>query len=363
MQQNSFLLYGANGYSGELIARFATQHGLCPILAGRSKDKVEALARQLQLPFYITDLNNSHSLQTILKEVTLVVNAAGPYDITAQPMIEACLQAHVHYIDLNGDLEVFEMIQRYHSRAVDKSMMLLSGAGFDVVPTDCLALWLKNRMPDAASLQIAFAIIGSTLSHGTAITTLQKLGMPGAVRKKGVIVPEPMGKRGFWLHFPGYPKKLFTMSIPWGDLSTAFVSTGIPDIETYTGINRFTWWLLKAQPAFNWLLRKRQVHNIITRFINRLPAGPNDQVRSKAFCLIQARVSNSKGDTLTACMRCPEAYQLTALTVLLIAQKILNGQYKAGYQTPASAYGENLIMEIPGVERTFSAYSQPTERK
>ncbi|BAV06104.1 Uncharacterized conserved protein [Filimonas lacunae] len=351
MQQNTFLLYGANGYSGEMIARYATQYGLQPTLAGRRKEAIEPLAKELQLPYHITDLADTATLIALLQQFPLVVNAAGPYDITARPMIQACMQTNTHYMDLNGDLEVFEMLHAFHQQALDKNIMLLPGAGFDVVPTDCLALWLKNRMPDAHSLTIAFAIVGSSLSRGTSITTLQKLGLPGAVRKDGVITPEPVGKRGRSVHFPGLPKPLFTMSIPWGDISTAYYSTGIPNIVTYTGIQKGVWLFLKTQLLFNWLLRKRFVHKWITSIIQRKPAGPDAQTRQKAFSVIQAEVTNLKGEQLSATLRCAEAYELTAHTMLLIAQKIVNGHYKPGYQTPASAYGEDLIMEIRGVSR------------
>ena len=350
-EPSSFLLYGANGYTGELIARFAHQYGLQPILAGRNKEAIGALAAKLNLPFRIADLSDGISLKKILSEVKLVVHAAGPYDFTAKPMIEACMETHTHYIDLNGDTDVFEILQSYDQQAKEKDIMILPGAGFDVVPTDCLSLWLKNRLPNANQLKIAFVIIGSGLSRGTSITTLQKLGLPGAVRKNGQLVAEPIGVRGMWIEFPASRQKSFMMSIPWGDISTAYFSTGIPNIETYTGINKATWLLLKGQFLFNWLLRTSWVRGIIKKIITSKAPGPDDAQRDKAVSLIWATAANANGQMLTATMRCPEAYSLTAMSVLLIAQKILNNHYKPGYQTPASAYGEDLVMEIPGVSR------------
>ena len=351
MQQNTFLLYGANGYSGKLIARFAHQYGLRPILAGRNRQTITALAAELQLDYRIVDLNDKPALENALQDVKLVVNAAGPYDFTAKPMIDACMTTHTHYIDLNGDLDVFEMMQSYNAAALQKDIMILPGAGFDVVPTDCLSLFLKNKMPGAIQLEIAFAIIGSGLSRGTSITTLQKLGMPGAIRKEGKIQPEPVGLRGMWVTFPAYGEKSFVMSIPWGDISTAWFSTGIPNIITYTGISKATWIFLKFQPLFNWLLRTGFVRGIITKIINSKSPGPDDARRDKAVSLIRGTVTGADGKTVTAFMRCPEAYSLTAYSTLLIAQKILQGLYRPGYQTPASAYGADLVMEIAGVER------------
>lgn len=350
MQQNTFLLYGANGYTGELIARFAGRFGLQPVLAGRNEKAIQELANRLQLPGCILLLTDASALQAQLAGYSLVVNAAGPYDITAKPMVEACLHTGTHCIDLNGDTEVFTLLQTYHRQALEKGIMLLPGAGFDVVPTDCMALWLKNQLPDADTLEIAFTITGSHLSRGTAITTLQKLGLPGAVRTNGQITPEPVGKRGKWVRFTSQHRQ-FTMSIPWGDISTAWISTGIPNIITYTGISRFIWMFLRLQRAFNPLLRAGWMHKLMGKMIRRQPPGPSDAVRSKAASFIKAAVSNRNGQTVMGGMRCPEAYSLTADATLLIAQKILSGNYKPGYQTPAGAYGADLVMELEGVTR------------
>lgn len=351
MQQNTFLLYGANGYTGELIARFAGRFGLQPVLAGRNEKAISTLAGQLQLPWCILSLENAAALLEQLTQTRVVVNAAGPYDITARPMVEACLQTGTHYIDLNGDMDVFTMLQSFDGPARERGIMLLPGAGFDVVPTDCLALWLKNQLPDADTLEIAFAIAGSRLSRGTAITTLQKLGLPGAVRTNGHIIHEQVGKRGKWVRFTGSSSRTFTMSIPWGDVSTAWISTRIPNIITYTGVSRFTWLFLRAQAIFNPLLRSPWMHRLIKQIILRQSAGPSDAVREKAASFIKAAVSNTKGQVLMGSMHCPEAYSLTADATLLITQKILQGNFTPGYHTPSTAYGADLVMEIAGVTR------------
>ncbi|PZR24009.1 MAG: hypothetical protein DI535_22980 [Citrobacter freundii] len=353
--QQRFLLYGANGYTGELIARFASDYDLIPIIAGRRKEVIEPMAKKLGLPFLVFDLQDAGALRNALKEVKLVMHCAGPYDHTAIPVIEACLETQTHYIDLNGDLDVFEKIKTYDQRAKEKNVMLLPGAGFDVVPTDCLALWLKNKLPDATHLEIAFAILGSKLSRGTSLTTVLKLGEPGATRKNGLITPEPVGKTGKTISFKtagGQQKDLFVMSIPWGDVSTAYFSTGIPNITSYTGMSKGVWLFNKGQFMFNWLLRTSFMRNLIRGIINRQSPGPGDEIRDKATSLIWAKVQNQKGESVTGTMQTPEAYSLTASSMLLVAKKILNGEYKPGYQTPSSAYGADLVMEIKGVHRS-----------
>lgn len=351
MLNHSFLLYGANGYSGKLIARFAHKFGLVPILAGRNETSLQALASETGYAYRIADVNDANQLRAILQDCAVVVNAAGPFDRTAEQIVAACLETKKHYIDLNGDTAVFEMLQGYNERAIAAGIMIMPGAGFDVVPTDCLSVYLAGKMPDAVQLEIAFAIKGSTLSHGTAITTAERLGLPGAVRAGGKITEEPVGKRGRCVDFTPWNESAFVMSIPWGDISTAWYSTRIPNITTYTAISKASWRLLKFQWLFNWLLRTRFMRKRISRLIDKRTTGPGDAQRDKAISLIRASVQDKEGKTLTAFMRCPEAYSLTADAALLIASKILDGDFKPGYQTPATAYGSELVMEIPGVER------------
>jgi short subunit dehydrogenase-like uncharacterized protein len=352
MQANSFLLYGANGYTGELIARFAANYGLQPVIAGRNRHKITALANRLQLPYKVFDLNDNAALIAALQEVKVIVHAAGPYDHTAQPVIEACLQTNTHYLDLNGDYEVFDLIRQYDHQAKEKGVMLLPGAGYDVVPTDCLALWLKRQLPEAESLELAFTTIGSALSRGTAITSLLKAGMPGAVREQGRIVQELLGKRGMWVNFPGLGKKVFAMSLPWGDISTAYISTGIPNVTVYFGVKHAMWQLLKAQSGYNWLLRSKPFRTLANRVIRWLPAGPDDKQRAKARTLVWGKVTD-KLQSRTGTLTCPDAYTVTTDAILLIAGKILKGNFKPGYQTPATAYGEDLVLELPGVVRSL----------
>ncbi len=349
MRQNSFLLYGAYGYTGELIARYARLYNLLPILAGRREAALATLAKKLNLSYKVIDLDNTPALLAALKEVKVVVHAAGPFQFTAKQMVEACLQTGTHYLDINGDIAVFEMLKKYDAVASRSGIMLMPGAGFDVVPTDCTAMWLKKLMPDAVALQLAFATLGGGLSHGTATTIVNKLGEGGAVRKNGKIIRQSLGKNGMWVDFG--KKKLFVMTIPWGDLSTAYFSTGIPNIETYMAISINSYRMLKIQPLFNWLLRTNFIRRYIKKKINSQPAGPSDEQRQKSISLVWGQVTNAEGKTASVRMSGPEGYTLTMHSALLITKKVLEGNLRIGYQTPATAYGEDLVLEIPDVNR------------
>jgi short subunit dehydrogenase-like uncharacterized protein len=348
MDNHAFLLYGANGYTAQLIAREAAAFGLKPILAGRSAAVIEPLAKELGLPFRIFSLEEKDKLESALREVKVVMNGAGPFIQTARQMVEACIATGTHYLDINGDITCFELVKRYGEAAAKAGVMLMPGTGFDVVPTDCLALRLKKQLPDAVSLRIAFASLGSTLSHGTATTMASKLGEGGACRIAGKIVRRPLGEHGMVVDFG--PKKRFVMSIPWGDVSTAHHTTGIPDIETFTAVPQDYFRIMKAQSLFNWLLRTDMVRNYLRRKIKSRPPGPDEHTRKNGKSLVWAEALNASGKKATARLEGPEGYDLTWRASLLILGKVLSGDFKPGYQTPASAYGEHLVEEVAGVK-------------
>jgi short subunit dehydrogenase-like uncharacterized protein len=349
MITNDFLLYGAYGYTGQLIAKRAAAYGLKPLLAGRDATRLSALSAETGFDYLAFSLDDSNALDKALQRTPLVVHAAGPFIHTARPMIEACIRNGVHYTDINGDISCFELIQGYDQKARAANIMLLPGVGFDVLPTDCLALFLKKKLPDANSLSIAFANSGSAVSHGTAITVAGKLGEGSARRKNGVIVKTALGEKGMTVNFGS--KEMFVMSIPWGDLFTAYHTTGIPDIDTFTAIPKNVYRLLKFQGLFNWLLRTEGVRNIIRRKINKAPAGPDERMLENGKSLVWAQVKNAGGKTEEVRLEGPESYLLTAIGTLIVASKILKGKFKTGYQTPAGCFGEDLVLEIPGIKR------------
>ncbi len=344
-----FLLYGANGYTGQLIAEMSAASGLEPVLAGRSEEKIRAAAEQYGFEYRVFDLNDPIALDKGLEGISVVLHTAGPFIHTARPMMEACLRKRVHYLDITGEIDVFEMAHSFDAAAREAGILLMSGAGFDVVPTDCAALYLKNKLPDATHLRLAFASIGGGLSHGTALTMAEGLGQPGAERRDGRIVAVPLGKHTWTL--PADNRTVFTMSIPWGDVSTAWYSTGIPNIITFTQANPRSQRMLKFQFLFNWLLRTEFMKNRLRSRIHARPAGPSPKRRAKAKSIVWGEARNAAGAKQSVRLTLPEGYTLTALTSLLIVQKVLAGNAPKGFQTPAMAYGADLIMEVEGVIR------------
>ncbi len=347
----TFLLYGANGYTAQLIIERAGAFGLTPVLAGRSKDKLKPLAEKHGLSYRVAELNDAPALDAILGDMPVVLHCAGPFSQTAAPMQQACLRAGTHYLDITGEVAVFEHGMTLHEAAVKRNILLMSGVGFDVVPTDCLARYLHERLPDATYLQLAFANEGGKLSAGTAQTALQGAGAGGLIRQAGRLTPVPYAYKIRLVDFDSGPPRP-CMTIPWGDLSTAYWTTKIPNIETFMGASEGQILAAKAGNYLGWLLRSRVVQSFLRNQITQRITGPDEAVRQSARTHVWGKALNARGQTAEARLHGPEGYTLTALTALLITQKVLSGNWQAGYQTPAGLYGADLILEVEGVTRS-----------
>lgn len=344
MENKDIIIYGAYGYTGELIARRCQELGIKPLLSGRNEGKLKPVAEKYGMPYQVADLK-ADDLDRLLGGAKVVIHAAGPFIHTSKLMVEACIRNKVHYTDITGEIAVFVGARKYDEQAKEAGVMLLPGVGFDVIPSDCLAAHLKERMEDADDLVLAFYNTGAS-SRGTSLTVVEGLGYGGTIREDGKLkqVPDAYDVRSFDFG----PKHMSAVTIPWGDVYTAYFSTGIPNIKVYIGlpdklINGMKWGRL-----FGWLVRTDFVKNRARARIKAGKAGPSDAARAKATTFLVGTVTNKKGDSVTSTIQTPEGYTLTAKTSVNVAQRILKGDFKAGWQTPSLVYGKDLICESSG---------------
>lgn len=343
----NFLIYGANGYTGELITRIAVERGLRPIIAGRNEQAITTLAEKHGLEYRVFALDETENLDAALNEVATVLHCAGPFSLTSRQMGEACLRTKTHYTDITGEIAVFEACAAADQKAKDAGIMVMPGVGFDVVPSDCLARHLKDRLPTATNLTLAFYGKGR-LSHGTQATMTMNAGKGGAVRRDGKITPVPAAWQTREIDF-GNGEVRTGVTIPWGDVATAYYSTGIPNIEVYTVAPPSALKAMKLSRYLGPLLETRPIQKFLQSRIP--PGGPSDEERTRGKTLLWGEASDDVGNRVEARLQCPEGYTMTALAALLITEKILAGDFSPGFQTPAKAYGAELALEIDGVER------------
>jgi short subunit dehydrogenase-like uncharacterized protein len=343
--EKSWMIYGANGFTGRLIAQEARGQGLSPILAGRNAAAVEGLARELALPCSVFDLSNRAATRTALARVAVVANCAGPFSATSQPMIEACLSTRTHYADITGEISVFVEAERQSAAARAAGIVLCPGAGFDVIPTDCVAACLKESLPDATHLALGFAGAGA-ISPGTARTSVEGLKLGGRVRAAGSIVEVPLAYRARMIDF-GEGERL-AVTFPWGDVATAYFSTGIPNIEVYISSSPAALLRLRRLNRIRRLLAVAPIEAVAKRIAGRVNTGPSPERFASDTTRVWGEARNDHGEVRTARLTTSNGYRLTVDGVLLAVDHLLYRAPAGGYFTPSQLMGPRCVERLPG---------------
>ncbi len=307
------MLYGANGYTGRRIAEEARRRGLRPVLAGRNARQVMALAARLECSGRVFPLRSVAAIAEQLDGLRAVVHCAGPFSATAVPMMEACLAAGVHYLDVTGELAVIEAAAARHRRASAAGVTLIPAVGFDVVPTDCLAAMLARRLPTATHLQLAFRLIG-TPSPGSAKTVLESLPHGGRARVAGRIVRVPIAWKTREIPFREGP--LPAVTVPWGDVASAWHTTGIPNIEVYLAMPPARIRRLRRFGRLLPLLQPRGLQKLLGECVDRWVRGPAEEDMVQTRGSFWGRVADDRGRSIEATLQTPGGYPLTVATAL-----------------------------------------------
>jgi short subunit dehydrogenase-like uncharacterized protein len=345
---NEFLLYGSTGYVGEVIAHMAVQRGLQPIIAGRNAAKIEAQAAELGVEHRIFSLDDTVSIDKALGVVPVVLHCAGPYIYTSKPMAEACLRTGTHYLDLTGEIPVFQALLTLDPRCKACGVMLMPGSGFDVVATDCLALHLKQRLPTATRLTLAFHSQGpASLPPGTANVMFEMIPYGFKLRRNGQLEPFPPEMKTRMIDFGKGPVE--ATLFPWGDVFTAYYSTGIPNIEDYTVIAKEVRQQMSATSKIRPLFKLAAVRRFFRR---KVKTGSTAEERAKVRTSVWGEVEDDHGHKAVSRLHGPEASVVwTTFAALTAVQKVLDGKVLPGFQTPAMAYGADFVLECDGVTR------------
>ena len=345
---DELLLYGSYGYTGALIVETATEAGLSPTLAGRRAEPVERQATDRGLDHRVFSLDHPAVIEAHLDEFDAVLNCAGPFSATAEPMVEACLRTGTDYLDITGEIDAFEALAERDREAEKADVTLLPGVGFDVVPTDCLAAYLEGRLPSSTHLRLAIDGMG-TFSPGTLKSIVEGLSRSGAARIDGEIRTVPPAWKTRRIDLGAGPKPAVT--IPWGDVATAYYTTGIGNVETYATVPRLAVGMLRRTGPLTSVLGSESVQNALKSVIDATVSGPTAAERARSTTRVWAEVENDEGKRLAARLETPDTYGLTARTAAESARRVAAGEVAPGFQTPASAFGPEFVLEFDGVKR------------
>lgn len=340
------LIYGAYGYTGELIAREADDRGLEFAVGGRNGTKTRGLGVELDVESRVFPAQDAGAN---LDGIDVVLNCAGPFVETYEPIVEACLETGTHYLDITGELPVFEALAERDREAGKADVCLLPGVGFDVVPTDCLAGHLHERLPDATHLRLGFEA-PMNVSGGTLASVVEHASGGGRVRRNGEIVEVPIAHESREIDFGAGPRNATT--IPWGDVSTAYYTTGIPNIEVYMAMPKLMETMMKSTNFTAPLLEIEPIKSTLKRLAQTFVTGPSDRAREEDRVFVWGEATDGE-ETVTSRLLTPETYALTVVAATTAIERLDEGPVPTGYQTPASAFDPDFVVDLDGVEGFF----------
>jgi len=346
------MIYGANGYSAEIILKEAIKNGLKPIVAGRNEKKILEVAKKYNLPHRVFSLDNKEQTIKSLTGISAVINCAGPFLNTFSPMVKACVDVGVDYLDISGELLIFEEAAARTEEFIKAGITVMPGVGFDIVPSDCLSVHLKNRLPDATKLKLSFNIFDHQLgriSRGTNATFMKYLGKGNLVRKNGSIITTTSGFDSYKENFNG--KHLRVTGLPWGDISTAYHSTGIPNITAFMDLPLLSITTMKLSNLFPSFWQSSFMQSILAKIVLLMPEHPTEEMSNTCKSHIVGEVSNENNEVVRSMLEVPEVYRYTGICAIAVIKK-LSTERKVGFQTAGILLGADFILGLEGTKRT-----------
>lgn len=322
-KKRKLLIYGATGYTGKIITARAKALNLDYEIAGRSEDKIKGMAQELNIPYHIFTVDDSKAWERALTDKQVLINAAGPFLLTAEPAMNACLDAGVHYLDISAELDTYRLAESLDDKAKAAGIQLISGAGL-FVSYDALVVHLSKLVVEPEYLKVGFRHYGG-FSRGSVLSSKNIADLGILIRKNGEILnnPHPRSKM-----FSFGEEAVECMPTPLGGIILSYKATGIPNIEEF----------------FSLKLPATELSDLTTE---NLPDGPTKEERAAGRNGIAAEITGKDGNVVKAYVDAPSGYDLTPLSVVAVAHRILNNDFKIGYQSPGSAYGEEIIKDIP----------------
>jgi short subunit dehydrogenase-like uncharacterized protein len=335
------LLYGATGFTGQEIARMLA--GTCDlVIAGRSEEKVHALAEHLDVPWRSFELDNPQVLDVALDDIDLVLHAAGPFTRTARPMMEAALRNRVDYLDLAGEWPVFLEAAELHGRAKDAGVMILPGIGLTVAASDCLMAMAKERWPETVRMCLGISR-AQVISRGSVASAAQMMDSRVVVRRGGELATVPAGSLVRAFDFGAGLSEATAMS--WADVITGAITTRVRDIEVYSEMR----WAERASYRLSGMTMDvfgAAPARALGKAVAKLwPEGPGMEARGQASFVMVVHALDPWRRERRMAIRTRDGYSFSVLTAVDAVQRVLAGQRKEGFQTPALTFGPNFIFE------------------
>lgn len=330
------MIYGASGYTGGMAAEHAASAGLDLVFAGRDKNRaeLEAAAARHGAEVRVFAVDDSAAIERALKGVSVVLNAAGPFGSTAEPLMVCAIQCGVHYLDFSAELDTYRRALALDTRARAAGVMLLPGSGGSVAMLGSLAGHAVAGALAPRRVDVALHVAGG-LSRGSAVSAQQNLITHTLQLVDGKLVPgNPADVRDF--DFGQGPKSSFPVTLP--DLLTIQIATGVADIGTFVHLSSSTF---------------------SSGDVGQFAAGPSEREREENRYQAAVEVTDADGTVLRSVLDTVNGYSFTAMAAAEAARRVLTGEVRPGFQTPAGLFGHGFAETIVDTRITDACRSGP----
>lgn len=318
---SDLILYGATGYTGRLTARRALEVGLSVTLAGRSAERLAALALELGVPYRCFGLDDPSTIEAGLASAKVLLNCAGPYRRTAAPLMESALRTGCHYLDVSAEIDSYRRARDLNARAAAANVMLLPGSGGSVAMLGSLAAHAVARTAGPRSIAVALRVSGP-MSRGSVLSAAESVTSEVLALRDGRLVPlESTPTRRF--DFGHGAVDCFAVTLP--DIMTIGQSTGLGEVTTFVHVAGGEF------PQGN---------------TEALAKGPTDEERMAHRYQAVAEVIGADGRIARSRLDTVNGYSFTPLAAAEAARRVLGGEMRPGFQTPAELFGAGFAETI-----------------
>jgi short subunit dehydrogenase-like uncharacterized protein len=315
------MIYGATGYTGRMAAQHAAAAGTPLVLAGRNEAALLPLAASLGVDYRAFSLDDQAAIDRSLDGVGALLNCAGPFAATADVLMRSAVRNGVHYLDVAAELDGYRLAETLDAAATAAGVMLLPGSGGSVAMLGCLAGHAVARTHRPSTISVALHVAGG-LSRGSAVSAMGSVTAATLARADGVLVAASGGAiRPF--DFGKGPVDCFQVTLP--DLITIWRATGIPDIATFVHVTG------AGFPQGD---------------LATLPDGPDEQERLANRYRAVVEVTGADGTIVRSVLDTVNGYTFTALAAAEAGRRVLAGEHRPGFQTPAALFGNGFAETI-----------------
>ncbi|KAI0904960.1 hypothetical protein F4823DRAFT_165147 [Ustulina deusta] len=319
------MIYGATGYTGRIACQHANSLGLRVVLGGKSRDKLAELAAQLAATYLMFSVDDPEAIASALKDIEVLLNCAGPFGKTAEPLMVACIEQGVHYLDVSAELFSYQVAEKLDEKARRCGVMLLPGCGGSVAMLGCLVLHALQSVEQAVSIDVALCVAGP-MSRGSAITARDSLSPECLQRREGSLVQQDINDTQQF-DFDDGNGAVSCLPVTLPDLITIWKSTGVFNIRTFVRVS---------------------ADSFPTVDLAALPDGPTAEQREASPYHAAVAVTARDGTTKRAVLHTVNGYTFTGIASVEAAKSVLTGEVKGGFQTPAVVFGKDFVERVTG---------------